>query len=356
MPRGQFYNIGLCALILAGLPVRGGREGHPRVVAFVSGSPGQVETVRSVAALPPHVAGQFAEPAGFAQLPSGDYLLFDRRGHTVFLVDRSLESARPLVSIGVEPGRILLPFGFDLDPTGLLVLGDAPGSTERIQVFSTGGTRLGGFSLRPRPDARVRFEGITLNGITTLRVTANQTVLLNQPETGALITEYDFSGQVVRTVGRLRATGHETSPLVHLAMNSGFPLPIPSGGYYFVFRSGAPHFQRYSAAGVLIFDRTIQGRELDRWLQEQPTSWGRAATTTEGTVPIVRSLVRTAAVDGAGQLWVSFTIPYTYVYDDDGEKRRTIQLHGAGPLAPTSLSFAPDGRLLVTPGGYIFKP
>ena len=83
-----------------------------------------------------------------------------------------------------------MPFGFDLDPTGLLVVGDAPGSTERIQVFSTDGTRLGGFSLRPRADARVQFEGVTLNGITTLRITAHQTVLLNQPETGSLITEY----------------------------------------------------------------------------------------------------------------------------------------------------------------------
>jgi hypothetical protein len=354
MPRGQFYSIVLSLLILAvsaSIPIDAGQPG-----GRPAASPGRVETMRSIAALPPDVAGQFAEPAGFAQLPSGDYLLFDRRGHTVFRVDRGLAVVRPLVSIGVEPGRILLPFGFDLEPTGLLVLGDSPGSTERIQVFSTDGTRVGGFSLRPRPGARVQFEGVTLNGITTLRVTANQTILLNQPETGSLISEYDFSGQIVRTIGRLRATGHEATPLVHLAMNSGFPLPIPTGGYYFVFRGGEPRFQRYSAAGTLLFDRAIQGRELDRWMQEQPTSWGHVATTAETTLPIVRSLVRTAAVDPAGQLWVSFSLPFTYVYDEDGEKRRTIQLYGAGPLAPTSLSFAPDGRLLATPGGYIFKP
>lgn len=354
MPRGRFYNIGVCLLALAvsaSIRLEGGQPAAPP-----TSSPGRIETVRSIAALPPDVAGRFTEPAGFAQLPSGDYLLFDRRGHTVFRVDRGLETVRTLVSIGVEPGRILLPFGFDLDPTGLLVLGDAPGSIERIQVFSTDGTRLGGFSLRPRPDARVQVEGVTLNGVTTLRVTANQTVLLNQPETGSLITEYDFSGQVVRTIGRLRVTGHEATPLVHLAMNSGIPLPIRSGGYYFVFRSGEPRFQRYSAAGMLMFDRAIQGRELDRWVQEQPTSWGRAATTAETVVPIVRSLVRTAAVDAAGHLWVSFAVPYMYVYDDQGEKRRTIQLYGAGPLTPSSLSFAPDGRLLATPGGYVFKP
>jgi hypothetical protein len=357
MPRGRFYNSAFCLLALASVPLAGWGKGVQSVVMKAAGSAGNVEILHSVAALPPHVAGQFAEPAGFAQLPSGDYLVFDRRGHTVFRVDRTLDTATPLVSIGSEPGRILLPFGFDVDPTGLLVLGDTPVFTERIQVFSTGGTRLAGFSLRPRVDARVQFEGLTLNGVATLRATGNRSLLLNQPETGSLITEYDYNGQVVRTVGRLRATGHEASPQVHLAMNSGFPLPISSGGYYFVFRSGAPQFQRYSAAGELMFERAIQGRELDRWLQSQPTSWGRVTSGGEtATLPIVRSLVRAAAVDGAGQLWVSFSLPYTYVYDDDGEKRRTIQLYGAGLLAPASLSFAPDGRLLATPGGYIFKP
>ena len=135
-------------------------------------------------------------------------------------------------------------------------------------------------------------RALTLNGVSTLRATANQTILLNQPETGSLITEYDFSGQVIRTVGRLRATGHEATPHVHLAMNSGFPLPIPSGGYYFVFRSGAPHFQRYSAAGELMFERAIQGRELDRWLQASPPAGVASRPAGETTLPIVRSLVR----------------------------------------------------------------
>ena len=49
-------------------------------------------------------------------------------------------------------------------------------------------------------------------------------------------------------------------------------------------------------------------------------------------------------------------MPYTYVYDKDGDKIRTVQFHGAGLINPTSLSFAPNGRLLVTPGCYEFDP
>ena len=45
------------------------------------------EVLRSVAALPPHLAGLFSEAAGFHQLRSGGYLVFDRRGHTVYGVD-----------------------------------------------------------------------------------------------------------------------------------------------------------------------------------------------------------------------------------------------------------------------------
>jgi hypothetical protein len=47
-------------------------------------------------------------------------------------------------------------------------------------------------------------------------------------------------------------------------------------------------------------------------------------------------------------------VPYTYVYDPDGDKIRTVQFRGAGTLAPTALFFGTKGRLLVTPGLYEF--
>ncbi len=70
--------------------------------------------------------------------------------------------------------------------------------------------------------------------------------------------------------------------------------------------------------------------------------------------PMVRPTVRTAAVDPSGRLWVAMPTSHVYVFDGDGEKVRTVQLRGAGILTPTSLWFARDGRLLVTPGLYEF--
>ena len=53
---------------------------------------------------------------------------------------------------------------------------------------------------------------------------------------------------------------------------------------------------------------------------------------------------------------ISFVVPYTYVYDRDGDKVRTVQFRGAGVIAPNSLFFAGNGRLLVTPGLFEFAP
>ena len=74
-------------------------------------------------------------------------------------------------------------------------------------------------------------------------------------------------------------------------------------------------------------------------------------------MPVVRPVVRAGAVDAAGNLWVSFaSTPVTYVYDPEGERVRVVQFRGAGMINPSSMFFAPEGRLLVAPGCYIFQP
>jgi hypothetical protein len=67
-------------------------------------------------------------------------------------------------------------------------------------------------------------------------------------------------------------------------------------------------------------------------------------------------VIRTAAVDPAGQLWISLAVPYTYVYDSQGDKTRTVQFKTTGIMSPTSLFFTRNGHLLVTPGCYEFDP
>jgi hypothetical protein len=86
-----------------------------------------------------------------------------------------------------------------------------------------------------------------------------------------------------------------------------------------------------------------------------PTQWP-ARRIAEREVPYVSPTIRAAAVDAEGQLWIALNVPYTYVYDTQGDKVRTVQFSATGVLQPTSLSFTRSGRLLVTPGCYEFDP
>ena len=154
---------------------------------------------------------------------------------------------------------------------------------------------------------------------------------------------------------RLRRTEHEEDAELHLALNSGIPLVDPKGGFFFVFQTGEPLLRKYDRAGTLIFERHIQGREIDDFVGKLPNTWPRRQTS-DGELPVVRPTVRSAAVDATGSLWVAFTVPYTYVFDADGDRIRAVQFRGAGTIVPNSLFFGKKGRLLVTPGLYEFAP
>jgi hypothetical protein len=271
----------------------------------------------------------------------------------VFGVDAAATTTWKLVDIGQEPGRLLDPTAFDAESGGSFVVADAPAGVERVQVFAPGGRQLGGFTLPGRSLPRVTIGDVVVSGVGSLQYTG-RSILMSQPETGWLITEFGLGGTPTRSIGTLRPTGHEDDRALHLALNAGLPLANPKGGFYFVFLAGIPSFRKYDASGRLVFERRIEGIELDATVQNQPTVWPRRRT--GGTdLPLVVPTVRTAAVDPAGQLWVAFVLPYTYVYDSDGEKMRVVQFRGAGLIQPASLFFAGPDRLLVTPGCYEFR-
>jgi hypothetical protein len=314
----------------------------------------RVEILKPVAAIPPAIVGEFRDPVAFQQAANGQYFVFDRRAHTVYGIDQKRTAAWKLIQVGGETGRVIEPGAFDLAPNGTFAVADAPRGAERVQIFGPGGNIIGGFSLPGRTDARVTMGSLVLNGVGSLQYTGTS-FLISQPESGALFTEYLPNGTAVRSLGRLRPTGHEKDRDLHLAMNAGLPLVDPTGGFIYVFLAGRPIFQKYDAKGVLQFERHIEGREIDEHLRALPTRWPTRKVQ-DREVPYVIPTVRAAAVDLKGQLWVSLIVPFTYVYDTHGDKSRTVQFQAAGMLAPTSLFFTRAGRLLVTPGCYEFQP
>jgi len=314
----------------------------------------QVDLLRSVGGLPAHVAGLFDEPAAFQQADNGYYFVFDRRGHAVYMVDPDRATARKVVGVGQEEGRIIQPGGFDLAAEGSFVVADVPRGQERIQIFGPGALRTGGFLIAGRATPQVILGSLAVTGTSSLQYSGNS-VFISEPARGALITEYSASGIAQRTIGRLRDTGYEQERDLHLAMNAGLPLINPTGGFYYVFLTGRPMFRKYDAGGRLLFERHIEGREMDDLLAAQPTKWPTRRVE-DREVPFVQPLIRAASVDPQGQLWVSMIVPYTYVYDTQGDKTRTVQFSATGIMSPTSLFFTRSGRILVTPGCYEFDP
>jgi hypothetical protein len=313
-----------------------------------------VETLRPVAALPAHVAGTFDDIAACHLTPEGDYLVFDRRAHAVYSVAAAGGAPRKIIEIGIEAGRILRPVAFDSVADGTFAIADAPERVERIQVFHHLGGTLAGFTLAGLSTPRVALGNFVLSGIGSLEYTG-KTILVSQPEAGALVSEYGVDGRTLRSFGELRATGHERDRDLHLALNAGIPLAIPNnGGFYFVFLGGVPAFRKYDRAGALVFERHVEGIELDRHVQSLPHEWPRRKTAA-GELPIVPPSVRAAGLDRDGNLWLSLVTPHTYVYDQSGDKRRTVQFLAAGIMTPSNFHFTSDGRLLVAPGCYTFR-
>lgn len=314
----------------------------------------RVEMLRSTGSLPPHIVGSYDEALNFQQDASGTYFVFDRRGHTVHTVDANKTATRKILEIGQEDGRVIQPTGFDVAADGRFVVTDVPRAQQRVQTFDRSGTLLTGFFLPGMPAARVVIGNVMLNGASSVQHTGS-TLLISHPESGALFTEYSPGGYAQRSIGGLRTTGFEDDREVHIAMNAGLPLVDPAGGFYYVFITGRPIFRKYSDKGALVFERHIEGRELDAVLDSQPTLWPRRRVQ-DREVPLVTPVIRAAGVSLTGELWVSLGVPYTYVYNSDGDKVRTVQFTGAGLISPTSLFFSRTGKLLVTPGCYEFDP
>src|SRR5690348_15333843 len=171
-------------------------------------SPGRVEVLKSVSGLPPAIVGLFRDPIGFKQTANGDYYVFDRRGHTVYLVDEKQTAAKKLVQIGAEEGKLIEPSAFDVARNGTFAVADGPNGRERISIFDAAGIWTGGFFLPGRGVVRIVQGSTALNGVGTLSFDG-RSLLMSHAETGWLITQYALNGTPVRSIGQLRKTGHE---------------------------------------------------------------------------------------------------------------------------------------------------
>ena len=137
--------------------------------------------------------GHSRRPFGFQETddPGGTFV-FDRRAHAVYTIAGDGPPGK-IIEVGQEQGRVLDPSAFDIDPAdGTFVIADAPGRRQRVQTFTASGSQLGGFTLPGRDVPRLTLGNLVLNGVGSLQFTG-RSVILNQPERGALVTEHTLT-------------------------------------------------------------------------------------------------------------------------------------------------------------------
>lgn len=309
------------------------------------------DVLQPVFALPAHVINRFEQPSMFAATTTGEYLVLDRRAHAVFRLDAAGGNATPIVTVRPEAGRLLRPIAMALSDEDILAVLDAPGTYQRLQYFTARGTLVGLFYLRGLGVPALTLENQVIAGAGTMAFDG-RAFWFNVPAWGAPLSEVDTAGSVRRHIGTLRPTGHEGTADLHEALNTGVPVVDPTGGLFFVFQNGRPMLRKYAESGTLLFERHIEGPELDPIIHRLPTRWPARG---DGSRPLPAPVVRTASADRQGRLWVVLLTGHVYVYNASGEKVRTLTFGGATPTLTSSLFFRRNGRVLTGPGGYEFE-
>jgi hypothetical protein len=312
-----------------------------------------VELLLAARGLPTAFTSQLLDAVGCAETSTGESLVLDRRLHVVWAVDAKRATWRKVVLSGLKLGQIERPSALALGPGGdQFVVADFSQGADRLQWFDLAGKMAGAFWLPDKHETPMILQSVVFTGIGALHF-ARDSFYVGYPFRGSLISEVDMKGLTVRQIGLQRPTGQESDPDLHLALNFGVVAADPTGGFYYVFQTGEPLFRRYDAAGHLVFERHIEGVEIDEKIRAIPNVWPRPGERA-GNKPFVEPMVLAAAVDRSGRLWVSLQSGFTYVYDRRGDKIRTVQFDAGGVVSPASLFFTADGRLIVAPGCYEF--
>jgi peroxiredoxin len=183
---------------------------------------------------------------------SGKYFVSDLKSNRVLVLNEHQQVEREIGGIGSGPGRLLHPNNIGVSNDGELYVYDA--YNDRIEGFAADGSYKSEFQT-------TRFKGFG--------VTPKGEIYLGQPEKGSLITVYTGSGKRLRSFGQLKKFSEIYGPkfsykddLYRLGINR-INLAIDKDGNTYVSFMLAPLIQKYNPEGQLLFERRLEGPEID---------------------------------------------------------------------------------------------
>lgn len=268
------------------------------------------------------------------------YFLTDVEGNRLLVINNSMEVERDFGRIGSGPGRLLHPGYLDVGGDGTVFVED--GGNERIVKFDQSGNYIGEF----RVDA---FQGMAVD-------TQNR-LYLGQPEEGSLITVYSSTGIKLRSFGTLKKYSEiygETfrdKDVSHMTALNRVRLATDKDGSLYVSFMITPLIRKYGADGRLVFERRLEGPEIDR-LMEAIQKRRYIATKSDGVD--VRIIALDPVIDPAnGNIMVPLVDGSIYVADRDGNKLSILRPawtnRGDGTFRPFVAGLGANGEFMVTP-------
>lgn len=268
------------------------------------------------------------------------YFLTDIEGNRLLVINRNMEVERNFGRIGSGPGRLFHPGYLDVGGDGTVFVED--GGNERIVKFDQSGHYTGEFRVNA-------FQGMAVD--------TQDHLYLGQPEEGSLITVYSSAGTRLRSFGQLKKYSeiygesfHDKDSSYNVALNR-VRLATDKDGYLYVSFMITPLIQKYAPDGTLMFERRLEGPEIDR-LMDAIQKRRYIATKSDGVD--VRIIALDPVIDPAnGNIMVPLVDGSIYVTDREGNKvsllRPAWANRGDGTFRPFVAGLGANGEFMATP-------
>jgi hypothetical protein len=270
----------------------------------------------------------------------GKYILSDFKGHRILVVGDNMQVEKEFGRIGSGPGRLFHPGSLDVAGDGTIYVQD--GGNERIVKFTSDGHHLGDLPLSD-------FAGFAVG--------PRNELYLGQPEEGHLITVYSSSGKKLRSLGQLKKFSEIYGPefaekdLPYKTAFNRVRLSTDADGNIYVSFMLTPLLQKYSPAGELLFERRLEGPEIDRLMAaiQKQKYIGTMSDGADARIVALDPVIEPSS----GNILVPLVDGSIYLADRDGKRLNFLRPQA---MQPTDESFYPfaaglgaKGELLVSP-------